>query len=130
MSRRALLPPGWPRPKGYANGIAAIGETIWVGGQIGWDETGTFATGLVAQIEQALKNIVAVLAEATAGPEHLTRLTWYLVDIEDYAAHLPEIGAAYRRVLGKHFPAMSVVQIVRLVEAQALVEIEASAVRP
>ncbi len=130
MGRRALQPQGWPRPKGYANGIAAIGESIWVGGQIGWDETGTFATGLVAQIEQALKNIVAVLQEASAGPEHLTRLTWYLVDIEDYAAHLPEIGAAYRNVLGKHFPAMSVVQVVRLVEAQALVEIEATAVRP
>jgi enamine deaminase RidA (YjgF/YER057c/UK114 family) len=129
MSQRTLLPRGWPRPKGYANGVAAIGETIWVGGQIGWDPTGAFQTGLVAQTEQALRNILAVLEEAGAGPEDLVRLTWYLVDIADYAANQAEIGAAYRRVLGKHFPAMSVVQVVRLVEVQALVEIEATAVR-
>src|ERR1700733_2704715 len=125
MSQRTLQPRGWPRPKGYANGIAAIGETIWVGGQIGWDETGTFRTGLVAQIEQALRNILAVLEEAGSGPEDIVRLTWYLVDIEDYAAHQPAIGGVYREIMGRNFPAMSVVQIVRLVEAQALVEIEA-----
>ncbi|MEI9982928.1 MAG: RidA family protein [Aliidongia sp.] len=92
MSQRTLQPRGWPRPKGYANGIAAIGETIWVGGQIGWDEIGTFRTGLVAQIEQALRNILAVLEEGGAGPEDIVRLTWYLVDIEDYAAHQAAIG--------------------------------------
>ncbi len=124
---RFLQPPGWPRPKGYSNGIAAVGETIFVGGQIGWDETGQFAEGLAAQVERTLANIVAVLAEAGAGPVDITRLTWYLVDIEDYMAHQAEIGAAYRRVLGRHFPVMAVVQVVRLVERQALVEIEATA---
>jgi enamine deaminase RidA (YjgF/YER057c/UK114 family) len=126
---RFLQPPGWPRPKGYSNGIAAVGETIFVGGQIGWDETGQFAEGLAAQVERTLANIVAVLAEAGAGPVDITRLTWYLVDIEDYMAHQAEIGAAYRRVLGRHFPVMAVVQVVRLVERQALVEIEATAVK-
>ena len=127
---RFLQPLGWPRPKGYSNGIAATGETIFVGGQIGWDEIGAFAEGLPAQIERTLANIVAVLAEAGAGPADITRLTWYLVDIEDYLAHQAEIGAAYRRVIGRHFPVMALVQVVRLVERQALVEIEATAVKP
>ena len=126
---RQLQPPGWPRPKGYSNGIAATGETIFVGGQIGWDESGAFAEGLAAQIERTLANIVAVLAEAGAGPADITRLTWYLVDIDDYMARQAEIGAAYRRVIGRHFPVMAVVQVVRLVERRALVEIEATAVR-
>ena len=126
---RPLQPAGWPRPKGYSNGIAATGETIFVGGQIGWDETGAFADGLAAQVERTLANIVAVLAEAGAGPADITRLTWYLVDIEDYLAHQAEIGAAYRRVIGRHFPVMAVVQVVRLVERQARVEIEATAVK-
>ena len=126
---RQLQPPGWPRPRGYSNGIAATGETIFVGGQIGWDESGAFAEGLAAQIERTLANIVAVLAEAGAGPADITRLTWYLVDIDDYMARQAEIGAAYRRVIGRHFPVMAVVQVVRLVERQALVEIEATAVR-
>lgn len=129
MCHRTLQPRGWPRPRGYANGVAAIGETVWVGGQIGWDETGEFRTGLVAQVEQALRNILAVLEEAGSGPEDLVRLTWYLVDIEDYLARQAEIGTVYRDVLGRHFPAMSVVQVTRLVEAKALVEIEATAVR-
>ena len=127
---RLLQPAGWPRPKGYSNGIAATGEVIFVGGQIGWDETGKFAEGLPAQIEQTLANIVAVLAEAGAGPADITRLTWYLTDIDDYMAHQAEVGAAYRKVIGRHFPVMAVVQVVRLVEARALVEIEATAVRP
>ena len=126
---RFLEPPGWPRPKGYANGIAATGETIFVGGQIGWDAQGRFAEGLAAQIEQALANILAVLAEAGAAATDITRLTWYLVDVEDYLAQQGEIGAAYRRIMGRHFPAMAVVQVVRLVERQALVEIEATAVK-
>ncbi len=128
-SLRPLQPAGWPRPKGYSNGIAATGEMIFVGGQIGWDETGAFADGLAAQVERTLANIVAVLAEAEAGPADITRLTWYVVDIEDYLAHQAEIGAAYRRVIGRHFPVMAVVQVVRLVERQALVEIEATAVK-
>ncbi|GGF36344.1 enamine deaminase RidA [Aliidongia dinghuensis] len=126
---RFLQPPGWPKPKGYANGVAASGETIFVGGQIGWDVGGRFADGLPAQIGQALENILAVLAEAGAGPGDITRLTWYLVDVEDYLAHQAEIGAAYRRIMGRHFPAMAVVEVRRLVERQALVEIEATAVR-
>lgn len=127
---RTVQPEGWPRPRGYANGVVADGETVWIAGQIGWDETGRFAAGLPGQVEQALRNIVAVLAAADARPEHLVRLTWYLVDIADYEAKLPEIGDAYRRVLGKHFPTMTVVQVARLVERQALVEIEATAVLP
>ena len=127
---RLLQPAGWPRPKGYSNGIAATGEVIFVGGQIGWDETGKFAEGLPAQIEQTLANIVAVLAEDGAGPADITRLTWYLTDIDDYMAHQAEVGAAYRKVIGRHFPVMAVVQVVRLVERQALVEIEATAVKP
>ncbi|HEV2676780.1 MAG TPA: RidA family protein [Aliidongia sp.] len=126
---RFLQPPGWPRPKGYSNGVAATGETIFVGGQIGWDEAGVFAEGLAAQVERTLSNIVAVLAEAGAGPGDIARLTWYLVDIDDYMARQAEVGAAYRRVLGRHFPVMAVVQVVRLVERQALVEIEATAVK-
>lgn len=130
MSGPTLLQPSnWPTPKGYANGLAASGETIWLGGQIGWDERGQLADGLTAQVEQALRNIVTVLAEAHAGPADIVRMTWYLCSIDEYKARLPEIGLAYRRVIGKHFPVMSVVEIVRLVEADARVEIEATAVR-
>jgi enamine deaminase RidA (YjgF/YER057c/UK114 family) len=101
---------------------------VFVGGQIGWDENGAFADDLAGQVGQALRNIVAVLAEAGAGPEHVARLTWYVTDREDYLAHQKEIGAAYRDIMGRHFPAMAVVQVVALVEAQAKVEIEATAV--
>jgi len=125
---RQLQPPGWPEPRGYANGIEASGRLVFVGGQIGWDAGGAFADGLAAQVRQTLENIVAVLAEAGAGPEHVARLTWYVVDREDYLARQKEIGAAYRSVMGRHFPAMAVVQVVALVEAEALVEIEATAV--
>ena len=127
---RRLQPPGWPEPRGYANGVLAEGRLVFVGGQIGWDATGAFAPGLVGQVRQALLNIVAVLAEADAKPEHVTRLTWYITDREDYLGHQKEIGAAYREVMGRHFPAMAVVQVVALVEAQAVVEIEATAVLP
>lgn len=123
-----LQPPGWPRPKGYANGILASGRTVFVGGQIGWDETGAFPDGLAAQVRQTLLNTLAVLAEAGAGPEHLTRMTWYVCSIEDYLASLPEIGKAYRETFGRNYPAMALVQVVRLVEAKALVEIETTAV--
>jgi enamine deaminase RidA (YjgF/YER057c/UK114 family) len=125
---RFLQPPGWPEPKGYTNGVEAEGRLVFVGGQIGWDERGEFADGLPAQVGQALRNIVAVLAEAGAGPEHVVRLTWYVVDREEYLGAQREIGAAYREVMGRHFPPMALVQVVSLVEAQARVEIEATAV--
>jgi enamine deaminase RidA (YjgF/YER057c/UK114 family) len=108
--------------------MLAEGRLVFVGGQIGWDETGTFAAGLPGQVGQALANVVAVLAEAGAGPEHVTRLTWFITDRESYLTQQKEIGAAYRAVMDRHFPAMSVVQVVALVEAEALVEIEATAV--
>jgi enamine deaminase RidA (YjgF/YER057c/UK114 family) len=125
---RRLQPPGWPEPRGYANGIEASGQLVFVGGQVGWDASGTFADGLVAQVRQTLENIVAVLAEAGAEPSHVVRMTWYVVDRDDYLARLKEIGEAYRAVMGRHFPAMAAVQVVALVEAGALVEIEATAV--
>jgi enamine deaminase RidA (YjgF/YER057c/UK114 family) len=126
---RVLQPPGWPRPRGYANGVAASGELVFVAGMIGWDETGAFADGLAGQVRQALANIVAVLAEAGAGPEHVARLTWYVTSRADYLAAQAEIGAAYREVMGRHFPVMAVVEVSALVEERALVEIEATAVR-
>jgi enamine deaminase RidA (YjgF/YER057c/UK114 family) len=125
---RQLQPPGWPQPRGYANGIEASGRIVFVGGQIGWDEKGVFATGMAEQVRQALENIVAVLAEAEAGPEHVTRLTWYITDRDAYLAQQKQIGAGYRAVMGRHFPPMAVVQVVALIEAEALVEIEATAV--
>ncbi len=127
---RRLQPPGWPEPRGYANGIEAEGRLVFVGGQIGWNAQGVFAEGLADQVRQALENIVAVLAEAGAGPEHVARLTWYVTDRQEYLASPREIGAAYRAVMGRHFPAMAVVEVVALVEAQARVEIEATAVVP
>jgi enamine deaminase RidA (YjgF/YER057c/UK114 family) len=125
---KILLPAGWPQPKGFAHGILAEDRTIWVAGQIGCDAAGTFAADLPAQIEQALRNIVAVLADGGAGPEQVVRLTWYMLDVTQYNALRTEIGASYRRVMGRHFPTMTVVEVKRLVEAQALVEIEATAV--
>jgi enamine deaminase RidA (YjgF/YER057c/UK114 family) len=126
-----LQPQGWPRPKGYNNGIMAQGRQIYVSGQIGWDAEGRFASKqLAGQVKQALENIVAVLAEADGKPEHIVRLTWYVTSRDEYHAELPEIGAAYRAVMGKHFPVMSVVQVVALMEAEAKVEIEATAVLP
>lgn len=126
---RQLHPSGWKPAKGYANGIVAEGRTIFVGGQIGWTGDQVFESDdFVDQTRQALKNIVAVLAEAGAGPERLTRLTWFVTDKREYLDRLPEIGQAYREVLGKHFPAMSLVQVVALVEDRAKVEIEATAV--
>ena len=128
---RPLQPPGWPRPRGYANGIEARGRLVFVAGQIGWDETGAFpAADLAGQVRQTLANVVAVLAEAGAGPEHVVRLTWYVTDRGEYVHSLEDIGAAYREVMGRHFPAMAVVAVAGLVEAQAKVEIEATAVVP
>ena len=127
---RTLQPEGWPRPKGYANGMAGHGEFVFVGGMIGWDAQGVFAKGFVAQVRQALHNILAVLAEAGAGPEHIARLTWYVTDLELYRSSLKELGAAYREVMGRHFPTMAVVGVAGLVEREALVEIEATAILP
>ncbi len=126
-----LQPAGWPRPKGYSNGIVAQGRQVFIAGQIGWDAEGRFATGgLAGQVRQALLNILAVLEEAGGKPEHIVRLTWFVTSRAEYLAGLQEIGAAYRSVMGKHFPTMSVVQVVALMEADAKVEIEATAVVP
>lgn len=125
---RALLPPGWPRPKGYANGILARGTTIWTGGVVGWDATGTFPDGLAAQLHQCLANTVTVLAEANATPEHIVRMTWYVTDMTAYRDSLPIIGTIWRDTIGKNFPAMAVVGVTCLVEAAALIEIETTAV--
>lgn len=129
-SHTLLQPAGWPRPVGYANGILARGDMIFTGGLIGWDAEGRFADGLVEQARQALVNITVVLAEAGAAPEHLVRMTWYVVNMEAYRAVGPALGRAYREVIGRHYPAMAVVEVTRLVEPQALVEIEATAVIP
>lgn len=125
-----LQPAGWPVPKGYANGMAAAGTLVVTGGVVGWDVEGRFPDGFVAQTRQTLENIVAILAEANAGPRDLVRLTWYVTDIEAYLACQRDLGRAYREVIGAHYPAMALVQVVRLVEAAALVEIEATAVVP
>lgn len=128
MALTPLQPPGWPAPKGYANGMMGEGRIICVGGQIGWDATGRFPAGFAAQARQALENIRAVLQEGGAGPEHLARLTWYVLDIAEYRASLPELGAAYRAVMGRNFPAMALVQVSGLVEPEARLEIEATAI--
>ena len=128
---RSLLPPGWPRPKGYANGISARGRAIFTAGVVGWDAEERFAaTDLPGQFRQALRNIVANLAEDGAGPEHLVRMTCYVTDIESYRGSLPEIGAAWRDTIGRHYPAMAVVAVTALVEPQAKIEIEATAMVP
>jgi enamine deaminase RidA (YjgF/YER057c/UK114 family) len=127
---RVLQPEGWPAPKGYANGMMAEGRIVVTGGVVGWDPNGVFPPNFVGQVRQTLQNIRAILAEAGAEPHHLVRLTWYVTDVEEYRASLPELGAAYREVFGRSYPAMAVVQVVRLVEPEARVEIEATAVLP
>ena len=128
---KLLLPPEWLPPKGYANGIAARGTMIFVGGQIGWNGQQAFETDdFIAQTRQALLNIVAVLREANASPEHMVRMTWYIVDRDEYVARLKELGAVYREVIGRNFPTMSCVEVSRLVESRAKVEIEVTAVVP
>lgn len=129
MTHQTLQPPGWPRPRGYANGIAAMpGRMIFTGGVVGWDAEERFPDGLVAQATQAFANIAAILAEAGAQPSHLVRLTWYVTSRTDYLANGAAIGAAYRTAFGKVFPAMAVVEVTALVEAAACIEIEATAV--
>ena len=131
MTIRVLQPDGWARPRGYANGVSATGRLIFVAGQIGWNaEQQLVAGGLVAQTRQALGNIVAILAVDGARPEHLVRLTWYLTDRASYLAEGTALGAAYREVIGRHFPAMSAVEVRALMEPGAVVEIEATAVVP
>ena len=126
-----LQPPGWPRPRGYANGVAASGRMVFVSGMIGWDAQGVFHTDdFAGQARQALENIVAVLAEAGARPEHIVRMTWYVLDKQEYAAAGKALGAAYRAVIGAHYPAMTAVQVAGLVEERARVEIEVTAVVP
>lgn len=128
---KLLQPPGWAPAKGYANGVAARGTQIFVGGQIGWNAQQQFETDdFIEQVTQALRNVVAVLNEAGAGPQHMVRMTWYILDRVEYNARLRELGSVYREVMGRHFPAMSCVQVAALVEARAKVEIEVTAVLP
>ena len=125
-----LLPAGWPAPKGYANGIKVRGELIFVAGQVGWDTHGRFANGFVPQTRKALQNIVDVLATGGAGPEQVVRMTWYVINMTEYRASLPALGEAYRDVMGRNFPTMTLVEVKSLAEPDALVEIEATAVMP
>jgi enamine deaminase RidA (YjgF/YER057c/UK114 family) len=127
---RALQPKGWPRPSGYADGMTAKGRIVVTGGVVGSDLMGNFADGFAAQARQAFSNILAILAEGGAGPEHLIRLTWYVVDLEEYRGSLKELGRAYRAVLGTNYPAMALVEVRGLVEPRARLEIEATAVVP
>lgn len=128
---KTLQPPDWAAPKGYSNGIAARGTLVFVGGQVGWDGRQAFhSEDFVAQARQALLNIVAVLREAGAGPEHIVRMTWYVVDRAEYVSSLRALGVAYREVVGRHYPAMTAVEVSALIEPRARVEIEATAVVP
>lgn len=128
---RILQPDDWPRPKGYANGVEATGRLIFVAGQVGWDADENFASDcMAAQTRQALENVLAVLREAPAGPEHVVRMTWYVTDKHEYREKAPEIGAAYRELFGKNFPTMTLVQVADLLEDRAKVEIEVTAVVP
>ena len=128
---RQLLPPGWPRPKGYANGIEARGRMIFTAGVVGWDEQEHFVSeGLVGQFRQVLINTLAILKEGGAGPEHIVRMTWYVTSRDDYVRDIAEIGATYRELMGKCFPTMAVVQVAGLVDPAAKIEIETTAVVP
>lgn len=126
-----LQPPGWARPKGFANGIVAKGRLVFIAGQVGWTPEGKWeARDFAGQFRQALANILEVLAQAGGAPHHLVRLTWYVLDKQEYLASLREVGKAYRGLMGRHFPTMAVVQVVGLVEPEARLEIEATAVVP
>ncbi|ATQ78532.1 enamine deaminase RidA [Massilia violaceinigra] len=126
-----LQPPGWARARGYSNGVAASGRTVCVSGMIGWDGQGVFHTDdFAGQVRQALQNVVDVLAEGGARPEHIVRMTWYVLDKHEYLGAHKEVGAAYRDVIGRHFPAMTAVQVAGLVEDRARVEIEVTAIVP
>lgn len=123
-----VQPPGWPAPRGYSNGIAGSGRMVMIGGQVGWDEHGRFPEGFVAQAAQALRNVMMVLRTAGGRAEHIARLTWYVVDVEEYRMSLPALGTVYRDVFGRWYPAMTMVQVGALVEREARVEIEATAI--
>ena len=126
-----LQPPGWPRPRGYANGIAAEGRLVFVAGQIGWDASETIVSDdLVEQFRQTLENTLAVLREAGAGPEHVARMTWYFTDKREYLARARELGEVWRELMGRHYPAMAVVEVKALIEDRAKIEIETTAVLP
>jgi enamine deaminase RidA (YjgF/YER057c/UK114 family) len=128
---QTLHPKNWARPKGYSNGVVADGRLVFVAGQVGWNANQQFETeDFVAQVEQALANIVAALAEAEARPEHIVRLTWYVTDKREYLTRLGDVGRAYRRIIGRHFPTMTLLQVAGLAEDGAKVEIEATAVIP
>ena len=128
---KILQPPSWARPRGFSNGVAAKGQTIFVSGMVGWDAEGKLVSNeFVGQARQALKNIVEVLAEAKAKPEHITRMTWYVIDKAEYLAASKELGAVYREIIGGHYPAMTAVEVSGLIEDQAKVEIEVTAVIP
>jgi len=131
MAHIVVHPEGWKPAKGYANGMLAEGRTLYVGGQIGWNKDQVFeAKDFIGQMEQALRNILDVVEAAGGKAEHLTRLTWFVTDKQTYLAHQKEVGAAYRRVLGYHFPAMTMVVVSALVEDEAMIEIEGTAVLP
>ncbi|MEO9902046.1 RidA family protein [Nisaea sp.] len=131
MTTITVQPEGWAKPKGYANGILASGKVLFIGGQIGWNGAQVFETNdFIGQMEQALRNILAVLEAAGGSPEHLTRLTWYVTDKKEYLDNQKAVGEAYRRVLGYHFPAMTMVVVADLIEDAAKIEIEATAVLP
>ena len=126
-----LQPPGWPAPRGFSNGIAAAGRMVFVAGQFGWDENGQFALGgFAAQVGQSLRNIVAVLAVAGAAPGHIVRMTWFVPDKQEYLDEIVAVGAAYREVIGRHYPAMTLVEVKSLLDDRARVEIETTAVIP
>ena len=128
---KILQPPGWSRPRGYANGVSAEGRLVFVAGQIGWDATGSLvAAEFPGQFGQVLRNTLDVLSEAGAGPEHIVRMTWYITDRQAYLDCAPEVGKIYRGLMGNHYPAMAVVEVSALMEAGALVEIESTAVVP
>jgi enamine deaminase RidA (YjgF/YER057c/UK114 family) len=128
---KILQPPSWARPRGFSNGVAAKGQMIFVSGTVGWDAEGKFVSNeFVGQARQALKNIVEILAEAKAKPEHITRMTWYVIDKAEYLAASEELGSAYREIIGGHYPAMTAVEVSGLIEDQAKVEIEVTAVVP
>lgn len=126
-----LQPPGWPKPKGYSNGIMAEGKVIFIAGQVGWDKNETITSDdFASQVRQALANIVAILAEAGAGANHITRMTWYTTDVNAYQDALKKVGEIYREIIGNHYPAMTLVEVSALLEEGAKVEIEATAVIP
>jgi enamine deaminase RidA (YjgF/YER057c/UK114 family) len=128
---KILQPPGWAKPRGFSNGIAATGKFVFVAGQIGWTGEGKWeAKDFAGQFRQTLKNTIAVLAEAGAKPEHIVRMTWYILDRQEYLAAAKDVGAAYRELIGRHYPAMAVVQVGALIEDQARLEIETTAVIP